>query len=308
MAELHSGFKLLGNISGAGLYKCEGMINPTAAQDYVTKNYADTISGAQTNYLLLSGANANQNLNIGAWSYICTGRLDVNNGRLQDEGLGYLKLQSYSSLPLYINPEGNSIQLGNGNGITNALDPINCTKVISGAGFTTTGTISGANVAVSGLTNGRVVYVSGGRLFDNTNFNYDGVNLGIGTAAPGHKLNINDGTGNYFPLSLTSGSIGTLGNYIGILFGYYDSSYQKGAIIYEGQDGNGRGKMYFCLEPSANSTNVGISDKVMTLDYNGNCDVIGLLSGGTIKAANGFTGTGAYTTFTISGGIVLAAS
>src|SRR3990167_4348576 len=72
--ELHSGFKMLGNISGAGAYKCEGMINPSSAQDYVTKNYADiTLSGM---YLFLSGANANQAINVGSQNIKTTGYIE----------------------------------------------------------------------------------------------------------------------------------------------------------------------------------------------------------------------------------------
>lgn len=43
MGELHDGFQLRGNIDGdSNTYKCENMLDPTAAQDYATKNYADT--------------------------------------------------------------------------------------------------------------------------------------------------------------------------------------------------------------------------------------------------------------------------
>ena len=46
MAELHSGFKLLNNIDGdSDTYKCENMLDPTNAQDYVTKKYVDDNAG-----------------------------------------------------------------------------------------------------------------------------------------------------------------------------------------------------------------------------------------------------------------------
>jgi len=47
-----------------------------------------------------------------------------------------------------------------------------------------------------------------------------------------------------------------------------------------------------------------ITDGSMTGDW----DVVGDLTAGTIQADNGFTGTGAYTNFTIVGGIITAAS
>ena len=44
MSEVHSGLILLGNIDGnSNSYKCENMPNPTNAQDYVTKIYADAL-------------------------------------------------------------------------------------------------------------------------------------------------------------------------------------------------------------------------------------------------------------------------
>jgi len=46
----------------------------------------------------------------------------------------------------------------------------------------------------------------------------------------------------------------------------------------------------------------------MTINSAGAVDVIGAFTGGTIQADNGFTGTGAYTNFTIVGGIITAAS
>jgi len=46
----------------------------------------------------------------------------------------------------------------------------------------------------------------------------------------------------------------------------------------------------------------------MTIDSAGATDVVGDFTAGTIQADNGFTGTGAYTNFTIVGGIITAAS
>ncbi len=42
--------------------------------------------------------------------------------------------------------------------------------------------------------------------------------------------------------------------------------------------------------------------------FGGAVDVVGAFTAGTIQADNGFTGTGAYTNFTIVGGVITAAS
>ncbi|MBI2625015.1 MAG: hypothetical protein HYW70_01645, partial [Candidatus Nealsonbacteria bacterium] len=112
--------------------------------------------------------------------------------------------------------------------------------------------------------------ISGGLIVGtNTLWAPAGGNVGIGTTGPGHPLNIHSATGNYFPLSLTSAGLGTAGNWIGLKFGFTDSTYQKGAIFYEGQDGDARGKMYFALDPDTGSGNVVVADAKMTIDYNG---------------------------------------
>ena len=94
-------------------------------------------------------------------------------------------------------------------------------------------------------------------------------NVGIGTTAPSYKLALKDNSASAYPLSLESGTIGTPGNHTGIRFGFEGNTYQKGAIIFEGQDANGRGKMYFAMEGSANSSNADETDAKMTIDYSG---------------------------------------
>ena len=89
--------------------------------------------------------------------------------------------------------------------------------------------------------------------------------VGIGTGAPSYKLAIRDDSASAYPLSLESATIGTPGNHTGIRFGYTGNTYQKGAIIFEGQDANGRGKMYFAMEGGANSSNADETDAKMTL-------------------------------------------
>jgi len=58
MSEKHSGFTLLGNIDGnSDTYKAENMLDPTNAQDYVTKIYMESKSPTSTNRLDIHGTN-----------------------------------------------------------------------------------------------------------------------------------------------------------------------------------------------------------------------------------------------------------
>ena len=97
--------------------------------------------------------------------------------------------------------------------------------------------------------------------------------LGIGTTSPSYKLVLRDDSTSAYPLSLENNNIGTAGVHTGIRFGYTAGSYQKGAIIFEGQDANGRGKMYFAMEGTANSSNADETDAKMTIDYSGNVGI-----------------------------------
>jgi len=75
MTEQHSGFTLLGNIDGnSNTYKCVNMVDPTDAQDYVTKNYADITYAViahnhDTAYLKLDGSNASANISISTYTF-----------------------------------------------------------------------------------------------------------------------------------------------------------------------------------------------------------------------------------------------
>ncbi len=74
MSEDHSGFKLLGNIDGSSnTYKCENMLDPTVAQDYVTLNYLDTnfYSIADDKYLSNTG-------DTGTGDYTFNGNITAN--------------------------------------------------------------------------------------------------------------------------------------------------------------------------------------------------------------------------------------
>jgi len=58
MSEDHSGFTLLGNIDGnSDTYKAENMLDPSAAQDYVTKNYMESKAPTSTNRADIKGIN-----------------------------------------------------------------------------------------------------------------------------------------------------------------------------------------------------------------------------------------------------------
>ncbi len=98
-------------------------------------------------------------------------------------------------------------------------------------------------------------------------------NVGIGTGNPTYKLVLRDDSTSAYPLSLENNNIGTAGVHTGIRFGYAGGSYQKGAIIFESQDANGRGKMYFAMEGAANSSNADETDAKMTIDYSGNVGI-----------------------------------
>ena len=98
-------------------------------------------------------------------------------------------------------------------------------------------------------------------------------NVGIGTNSPQYKLSLNDASTSAYPLVLENGNIGTAGVHTGIRFGYSGNSYQKGAIIFEGQDSAARGKMYFAMEGTADSSNADETDAKMTIDYSGNVGI-----------------------------------
>jgi hypothetical protein len=115
-------------------------------------------------------------------------------------------------------------------------------------------------------------------IYDRTNDQYrftidETGNVGIGTDSPDYKLSLRDDSTSAYPLSLENNNIGTVGVHTGIRFGYTGNTYQKGAIIFESQDANGRGKMYFAMEGTANSSNADETDAKMTIDYDGNVGI-----------------------------------
>jgi hypothetical protein len=56
-------------------------------------------------------------------------------------------------------------------------------------------------------------------------------------------------------------------------WGYTGSTYQKGAIIFEGKDANARGKFHFALDSGADSSNAGLAEARMTIQYDGNVGI-----------------------------------
>jgi hypothetical protein len=101
----------------------------------------------------------------------------------------------------------------------------------------------------------------------------DTTRVGIGTSSPSYTVSSRDDSAISYPLSLESSTLGTVGNTVGMLFGYAGNTYQKGAVIFESVDSNARGKMHFALDNSAGSGNVQLSDAKMTIDYAGNVGI-----------------------------------
>ena len=97
--------------------------------------------------------------------------------------------------------------------------------------------------------------------------------LGLGTIAPSYTVSARNDSAISYPLSLESGTLGAVGNTVGMLFGFAGNTYQKGAVIYESLDSNARGKMHFALDDSLGSGNVQLSDAKMTIDYAGNVGI-----------------------------------
>jgi hypothetical protein len=115
-------------------------------------------------------------------------------------------------------------------------------------------------------------------------------NIGIGTNTPNYKSTVDSATGNYFASALLSGAIGTVGNYVGQLYGYSGTTYQKAATIFESLDGNGRGKFHIALNGAFNSANVSIADARLTVDYLGTVSIPSSTAGSSGAGALVVTG------------------
>jgi hypothetical protein len=130
--------------------------------------------------------------------------------------------------------------------------------------------VSGSNIVTGPSTSSAYIFQTGNT--ERARIDSSG-NVGIGTTSPSYKMSLRDDSTSSYPLSLENNNIGTAGVHTGIRFGYVGNTYQKGAIIFESQDGSGRGKMYFALEGTANSSNADETDAKMTIDYDGNVGI-----------------------------------
>jgi len=115
-------------------------------------------------------------------------------------------------------------------------------------------------------------------------------NVGIGTVSPNYKSTVESATGNYFASALLSGSIGTLGNWVGQLYGFSGSTYQKAATIFESLDAYGRGKLHIALNAGDNSANASIADARLTVDYLGTVTISSSTAGSAGAGALVVTG------------------
>jgi hypothetical protein len=126
------------------------------------------------------------------------------------------------------------------------------TEIARFAGATSLTTLAG-NLTVSGTGNSSVAG-----------------NLGIGTTSPQYSLQVSaPSTASYYPIALSSGVIGTIGNTVGMRFGFTGNTYQKGAIIYESISANGVGKLHFALNATENSSNATLADSKAVLTSTG---------------------------------------
>lgn len=104
-----------------------------------------------------------------------------------------------------------------------------------------------------------------------TAINYSGGNIGIGATTPQSKLSINTSTQSPGSL-LEINSRGDLaaGSWSAIRFGLdsnsYPNQYAKGGIVYESRDGYNRGKLHLVVNTAANTTNMSLSDALLTVD------------------------------------------
>jgi hypothetical protein len=122
-------------------------------------------------------------------------------------------------------------------------------------------------------------------------------NLTAGRAVDALSLQLTNAAGNVEPLVISSGAIGVVGNTIGIRAGFSGTTYQKGGLIYQSADGNGRGAWNICCQDGANSANVSITDSILKIDYSGDVTaktgnlVIGTSGKGIDFSATPGTGT-----------------
>ena len=128
-----------------------------------------------------------------------------------DNSIDAAYLYSYQSStgvkPLVINPSGGKVGIGTTSPAANTLLDVNgnvgATQYCDAAGNNCFVPGSGSTVAAAGSTK-QVQFNSGGVMGADSNFNWDNTNkrLGIGTAAPGYRLDIGTLSGSVEPTSL----------------------------------------------------------------------------------------------------------
>ena len=120
---------------------------------------------------------------------------------------------------------------------------------------------SSGNIAINSTSdNGLRFQVTGDGYFSNT--------LSVGSPITTFKMSaFNAGS---FTIGLLNSSIGTVGQHVGITYGFGATTYNKGAMYFVSRDANARGDFYFALNNVANSSNVTTADARMILTYEGN--------------------------------------
>jgi hypothetical protein len=153
-------------------------------------------------------------------------------------------------------------------------------KLTDGLGNDSSLSLSTTAASLSGT-----LAVTGNATFDTNTLFVDAANnqVGIGTSSPANPLSvgvtsvynlpastaqIGTADAGKFQLLLTSTSFNSDGNWVGLGMGY-NENYLKTAIIARASDGAGRGTINFCVNSSATSANVSLSDTRVTVTADG---------------------------------------
>ena len=189
------------------------------------------------------------------------------------------KIIPQSGTTLTIGDSGDTITIASGATLSGSLNADNLdsgtvpTARVSGAytGITQTGTLTSfASTGIDDNATSTAITINSSQ------------NVGIGVAVPSSQFTVGSGgtdnptsivqihssTHDKYFLKLTSSGFNTASDWIGLGIGYSDN-YLKSAIIGEAQDGFARTKLHFCSNSSTSSANASISDKRMSIDYNG---------------------------------------